>query len=129
MQLIIKTLNIKKLFLIDFLGAVLSAFLLGVVLVKYEDRIGLPTEILYLLAAIAVIFAIYSFICYLTFKDNGKPFLTAIAIANLLYCCFTICLMIYLREHISQLGLIYFLLEVSIILILVKFEFATAQKH
>lgn len=123
-----KTLTANKLFLIDSLGAVLSAFLLGVILVKYEDWIGMPADNLYLLATIAVIFAIYSFICYLIFKENGKPFLMAIVIANFLYCCITICLMIYHWEHLTLWGIIYFLLEVAIILILVKFEFAAAQK-
>ena len=34
----------KKLFLIDGIGAVLSAFLLGVVLVKLQSLIGMPTN-------------------------------------------------------------------------------------
>ena len=64
-QLITKAkLNSKKLFLIDGFGAIISAFLLGVVLVKFQEKIGVPVSVLYLLATIPVFFAAYDFYCY-----------------------------------------------------------------
>ncbi len=116
------TLTTKKLFLIDCLGALISAFLLGIVLVKYKLQIRMPVDVLYLLAAIAGVFAIYSSICYFTFKQNGKPFLIAIAIANLLYCFLTIGLVIYFFAELTTLGMIYFIGELIVILTLVYFE-------
>ena len=52
----IAELNPKKLFLIDGFGAIISAFLLGVVLVKFEEKIGVPVSVLYLLATIPLFF-------------------------------------------------------------------------
>lgn len=49
----------KKLFLIDGLGAILSVFLLGFVLVKLERVVGIPSKTLYFLATMPVFFAIY----------------------------------------------------------------------
>ena len=49
----------KKLFLIDGLGAILSAFLLGYVLVKLERVFGIPSKTLYFLATLPMFFVIY----------------------------------------------------------------------
>ncbi|MEM6633615.1 MAG: hypothetical protein AAF694_28335 [Bacteroidota bacterium] len=54
----------KKLLIIDGLGALLSAFLLGVVLVRFESQVGMPRNSLYVLAAFPCIFAIYDLISY-----------------------------------------------------------------
>lgn len=53
------TSNPKMIFIIDGFGAVISAFLLGVILVMFEDTFGMPRQTLYLLALIAVGFAFY----------------------------------------------------------------------
>jgi len=57
-------LNPKKLFLIDAYGAILSAFLFGVVLVKFEEIFGIPTSVLHLLATILIFLVIYDVFCY-----------------------------------------------------------------
>ena len=107
-------LNPKRLFLIDFFGAVLSAFLLGIVLVKLESIIGMPSNVLYILAILACGFAVYSFLCYLFVKENWQPFLKIIAIINLSYCLVTMGLVIYFYQEITTLGHIYFILEMII---------------
>lgn len=60
----------KQLFLIDGLGAILSAILLGLVLVRFERIFGIPSSTLYFLAIIPIFFAIYDFLSYR--KDNIK---------------------------------------------------------
>jgi hypothetical protein len=50
--------NPKKLFLIDGLGALLSAILLGVVLVQLEYLFGIPKSTLYFLASLPCLFTI-----------------------------------------------------------------------
>lgn len=112
----------KKLFLIDGLGALLSAFLLGVILVKYEPIFGVPVKVLYFLSIIAFIFAIYSLTNFWQFKENGRPYLKVIAVANLLYCCLTVALTVYFRNDLTGLGLLYFLLEVMIVTTLALIE-------
>ena len=57
--------NPKKLFLLDGLGAILSAILLGVVLVNQQALFGIPKPTLYFLASLPCLFAVYDFYCYL----------------------------------------------------------------
>jgi hypothetical protein len=45
--------NSKKIFLIDGIGALLSAVFLGVILVKFEESFRMPRTILYLLSSVA----------------------------------------------------------------------------
>ncbi|WP_440069444.1 hypothetical protein [Tenacibaculum discolor] len=122
------TLNPKKLFLIDGLGAVLSAFLLGIVLVKFESIIGIPPSTLYFLAVFPLLFATYDFYCYRKKHNNLKFFLEGIAVANLLYCCFSVGVTLYHLKTITYLGWIYILAETLIILILLSFEFMIAKQ-
>lgn len=120
--------NPKRLFLIDSLGALLSAFLLGVILVQFESTFGMPRQVLYFLSFIACIFALYSFFCYLRIPQNWRPFLKAIAFANLIYCCITIGLLFYFRQKITVWGMIYFILEIGIVISLVSIELKIATK-
>jgi hypothetical protein len=59
----LKYINYKKLFLVDGVGAMTSAAMLGVVLVKFEGTFAMPHSVLYPLSFIACIFSIYSLIC------------------------------------------------------------------
>ena len=118
----------KLVFLLDCLGALLSAFLLGVALPSFQPIFGMPRQILYSLAALAGLFAIYSFWNYRWFKENWRPYLRGIAIVNLLYCCLTAALVIYFREELTKLGLLYFLLEMVVIMVVVILEFKTIAR-
>jgi len=122
------TLHPKKLFLIDSIGALSSAFLLGVVLVHFESSFGMPRKELYMLSIAACAFAVYSFTCYLLIKENWSPYLRIIAIANLLYCCVTIGLVICLHQQITTLGWLYFVSEIIVIVCLAFVELQTASK-
>jgi len=120
--------NIRKLFLIDAIGALVSIFFLGVVLVWLEDKIGMPRNVLYILASLPVFFAIYSFSCYLFVKNNWSPFLKGIAILNLLYCFLTIGLLFFYDHNLTILGWTYFIVELIIIIVLVGIEFKASMK-
>ncbi len=120
--------NPEKLFLIDSIGALVTAFMLGFVLVQFQNIFGVPKDILYILSLIALIYSIYSFVCYLKIKTTWRPFLKGIAIANLTYCLITIGLMISLHSQITYLGILYFSSEVIIILGLVILELKKAAK-
>ena len=119
----------KKLFLTDSSGAALSAFLLGVVLVRFENTFGMPREILYFLAITACFLAIYSLMSFLLIKENGKPYLKIIGYANLLYCGVTVGLIIYFNRVLTNWGLIYFLSEVAVIVTLAVVELKFASKQ
>ncbi|MEZ4887827.1 MAG: hypothetical protein R3E32_24060 [Chitinophagales bacterium] len=122
------TLNPRRMFLIDGFGALLSALLLGVVLVRFENYFGMSPKALYRLCLIACVFAAYDFSCYVRNTENWRPYLKAIAIANLIYCCFSIGLVFYHYQNLTNLGLTYFLLELAVVMSLISIELKVASK-
>lgn len=122
------TMNPKTFFIIDGLGALLSAFLLGVVLVQFKDLIGMPKETLYFLAFLPCLFALYDLVCYLKVKKNELLFLRGIAFANIFYCCLSLGFVIYDYAQLTNLGLAYFILELIIVLVLASIQFKTSFK-
>ena len=121
-------LNPKKLFLIDGFGAMLSVFLLGVVLMKFEEVFGIPSSALYILAVIPIFYATYDFYCYRKRHQKIGLFLKGIAILNLIYCCISLGLAFYHFGIITNLGWIYILIEIIIILLLAIIEFRVGRK-
>ena len=122
------TSNPKMLFLIDGLGALLSAFLLGVVLVRFESLFGMPREALYILAALPCFFAVYDLFCYWRVTRGWSPYLKGIAIINLLYCCISIGFVIHHFPSLTYLGLLYFVGELIIVLSLAYIEYKAANQ-
>lgn len=121
--------NPRRLLLIDGLGALVTACSLAFVLAPLETYFGMPRDILYPLAIAAGCFALYSWSCYL-FTDGKRPiYLALIATANLIYCCVTGWLLLHLHEQLTALGIIYFLLEILIILVLVRVEFMAVGRN
>ena len=121
--------NLKRLFLIDGLGAIVSAILLGIVLVKLHPLFGIPIPTLYVLAALPCLFFVYDFCCYFLVEMNLGLFLKAIAIINLLYCCLSFGLAIYHHQELTLLGWAYILLEIVIVIILAIYELRVANDH
>jgi hypothetical protein len=118
----------EKVFLIDGLGGLLAAFLLSVILARFEEYFGMPSCIDYVLALIACFYAVYSFTCYFFIKSNVKAYLKFIAIANLLYCCLTLILVFYFSDSLTTLGFTYFILEILVIIVLVFIEYKTYKR-
>ena len=117
----------KKIFLVDGIGALLSAFFLGVVLVQFEDSVGVSKDILICLSLAAMVMAVYSLSCYFRFPTKWRLFLKAIAIVNLLYCCVTIGLILLDGETLTILGYLYFIIEILIVVSLVFVELKVAR--
>jgi hypothetical protein len=112
----------KNLFLIDGLGALLTAFFLFVILRTFYEYFGMPQMILTYLSVIALIFSFYSLACFFLLDINWRPFLRIISIANLLYCILTFGLVIYHHQSITLLGITYFLAEIILVCGLVFVE-------
>lgn len=117
----------KLLFLIDGAGALLSALLLGVVLVRLESIFGIPPNILYVLAALPCIFAVYDLYCYLKVERQLSSFLKGIAIMNLAYCVLSLGLAYGHRETITSFGWGYILVEIVIVGVLAVIELRAAK--
>ena len=122
------TSNPKKLFLIDGLGAFLTAFFLLEILARFQEYFGMPITIIYFLSAAACIYMMYSICCYLFVFSDWHPYLKAITIANIIYCCVTITLVIYFFQNLTMLGLIYFLIEIIVMSSLILLELTVLSK-
>ena len=119
--------NSKKLFLIDGLGAMFSATLYTLVLANFYSFFGIPIKELYFLGFLAVIYATYSFTCYIKDLNHWQSFMKAIAIANLFHCCLTIGLLIYYYQQITMWGMLYFIGEFMIVIPLAILELKTSS--
>jgi hypothetical protein len=122
------TSNPRKLFLIDGLGAFLTAFFLLAILARFQEYFGMPITILYFLSAAACIYMMYSICCYLFVLSKWHPYLKAITIANIIYCCVTFTLVIYFIQSLTMLGLIYFLIEIIVMSSLILLELTVLSK-
>jgi len=114
--------------LVDGSGAILSAFFLGVILVKWKSIFGIPPSTLYFLALLPCLFAGYDFFCYWNLKTDPRVFLKCIAAANLMYCCISIGFAWYHHNEITYYGWLYVLAEILILAGLSLFEIKVANK-
>lgn len=119
----------KTLFLIDSAGAFLTAFTLFVPLRTFHEYIGMPPLVLTYLSILAAMFCLYSFLCFKFLTSKWSPFLTVISIANLLYCCLTLTLVINHFPQLTTLGFTYFIVEIVVIFGLVYIELKTARAY
>jgi hypothetical protein len=120
--------NPQAIFLIDSIGAFLSALCLLIISRFYNDYFGIDPSTLQLLTILPIIFFIYSASSYILIKHSYKSFIQIIAIANLLYCLITLVFISYFFAAISILGLSYFILEIFVIAFVVYLEFTVAFK-
>lgn len=117
----------KNLFLVDGIGAVVTALLLSQLLARFESVFGMPKSYLYPLAGTAACFAIYSLSCYFFLKKNRHLYLRGIAFANSLYCLVTLFLIFYLFHALTWLGMVYFSGEITIVMGLASIEFRSSK--
>lgn len=111
----------KSLFLVDALGALFTACMVGMVLPKFAYLIGMSERILLVLSIVALFFSVYSFGCYWR-KTTDWRFLASIAAANIVYCIATLSIVAWQFEQLTLLGIGYFLGEATLIIILVVYE-------
>jgi hypothetical protein len=113
----------KKIFLLDCFGALLSAISLGVVLPLFDSFFGLPNTILYSLAITALIFGIYSLVCYLFVRKSWRVWLLIIALANTFYALLSIIILFIFSQYLTFFDGLYFIIELVILALLIILEF------
>lgn len=117
----------KVLFLIDGLGAALTAFTLFFVLKHNYELFGIPPNVLNYLSVIGLAYCIYSAVCYFTLKKIIVPFLRLIAVMNFLYCLLSIGMLFIHYSELTRVGLAYLLAEITIIAVLGYTELKVAN--
>ncbi len=120
-------LNQKNIFILDGVGAILSACFTGLILTRYSLFLGINVSLLQSLALIPATYAIYSLSCYF-FITKTKPWmLLTVIYANLSYCLISAAI-IFFRERITSTGRLLLTVEVIIILLVVLIEFKIYRK-
>lgn len=116
----------RVLFLIDALGALITAVTLGIIWHNCYPYTGMPPAVLKKLALTALLLCTYSGICAFSLKNSSASFIKGIAVANLLYCILTSSLLVIYYTELTILGIIYFVAELLVIFGLVWLEFKVA---
>jgi len=118
----------RTMFLVDGIGALISASIMGFIIAGYEPYFGMPKVAAYFLATIPVFFIVYSLYNYFRFPSNWKPYLRLIAIANLCYCFLSIAVVFYHFQTLTNYGLAYFVVEIVVVLIVVVVELEVLKR-
>ncbi|MBL7706722.1 MAG: hypothetical protein JNM21_14345 [Taibaiella sp.] len=116
----------RVLFLMDAFGALITAFMLGIIWYNCCPWTGMPPGVLRKLALIALLLCSYSGVCALLLKKRRSSFIKGMAIANLLYCILTSVLLVIYYTELTILGIIYFVAELLVITLLVWLEYKVA---
>ncbi len=119
----------RNVFLLDGLGAMLSALLLVFLIAPLETIFGMPHDIAVKLSYPAFGFAAYSLGCFALNPQAWKPFMRVIALANFLYCCLTFTLVVIDFSLLTMLGVAYFLGEIAIVFGVIGIELWTVRQH
>jgi hypothetical protein len=82
----------------------------------------MPQQIISLFISIAFLFFLYSTLVYFIHPIKWRSYLKIIAILNSGYCLFTLYHVFLSYEHLTVYGLLYFLGEVLVILLLSSYE-------
>ena len=112
----------KHIFLIDGLGAALSALLLVLLIGRFDSFFGMPKPVIDNLSLLPIAFSVYSLSGYFWNPKHWQVLLKMIAVANILYCCLSLGLVIYHFEHLTIYGILYFLIEKIIVMTLAFVE-------
>lgn len=123
-----KIFRVENAFLIDGIGAAMSALLLIMIVAPFESFFGFPSDVAIYLAILPLLFCVYSLTCHFTKPKNWSIFLRGIAICNVLYCVLTITMVIYFFQQLSIFGVIYFISEKLIIIPLAIWEWKVSKR-
>lgn len=111
--------NSQKLFLIDAIGALVSAIF---IFILSNFNLGISIQNITILISFALCLAVFSTTCFFSVLKNHTRFIRILAFANLLYCLLTIFVLIFHFNNLKSITLIYFPLELIIISLLIALE-------
>jgi hypothetical protein len=120
--------NPRNIFLLDAIGACVSAISLGVILPLLHAWIGMPLHVLYGLCACAVFFALYSFSRYAWADYQNGLWLKIVIALNLTYCLVSAFFLWLYWPQLKTLGTLYFVSEKLVVLGVVGLEWKTLKQ-
>lgn len=119
--------NPSTIFLVDGIGALLTTLSLCLIMLNFGSEFGMSLYPLSILTIIATLFCSYSILCFLFLKESWCVYISMIGLANLLYALLSFSLMMYFFSTLPAWGILYFSLEILIILCLVYIEVSIAR--
>lgn len=105
----------RTLLRIDAAGASISAGALGTFAGWFWWVVGMPRDVLAMLAALPLVFVLYDLICLRTDRADRPASLRPIAAANLGYCALSATMLGIHARSLTALGWAYFVGEVAIV--------------
>lgn len=124
-----KPITLKKIFLIDALGAFFSFFTLLFIFNFFGNLITLPRNSVIALLVIVFCFTVYSFSCFFIAKHQFVILLKIIAFFNIGYCILIGIICLAKLQGLTNFEKIYFPFEIMIIFILSLWEIKIAKNH
>ncbi len=118
----------QRIFLLDGIGAAVTAVTVGLILPMLQTWIGLPIVTLRLLGGFAVVLAVYSLSRHFTGRTTPTA-LRRVAYANLAYCALTAAIVSWHARDVTAWGFVYFGGEIAIIAALSWRELALARSN
>lgn len=112
----------KRIFLIDSLGALLTTLFLLIIYALLLQNVVPFINYFYTLPLISFLLFIYSINCYFFIKQEWKKFLKVIIIGNTFYGLYSLGFLLVNLRKLDSLIITYFIVELVIIGLLVRFE-------
>ena len=111
----------RHLLLVDGVGALMTSASTGLLLATEVLASGIPSWVLWILASVAFGYACFDAVGVFYVSDP-RPFLSGIAILNLVYCFITLVICCVFSRQLTWLGMIYFSLEAIVVIPLALWE-------
>lgn len=121
---IFRLLELKKVFQLDFFGAVLSSISLAVILPFWQPFFGIPLAVLRLLACCAIFLSVFDLTCIFLLKKEAhiQYAVSTIIGLNAVYLLLSIIEIIMHWDLITLWGRAYLFLEIVVLIGLIYFE-------
>jgi hypothetical protein len=116
--------DVRKLFLLDASGALISCLLIGFLQIPHTEVFGIPPSAFRILLILAIGLMLFSSLCYFFLNTAQlKSFLRKLAWMNTTYLFITFFFIIQYSPQIRMTGWIYYSLEVMVMSLLIVVEY------
>ena len=120
--------SIRKLFLLDGSGALLTALMLMLVLPKLDLLTGIDPDMITVMVLIAFLLTAMSLTFFFTYNQQSYKVLQVIGISNLLYSGIIVVVLLVHGSSMKPLGMTYFILEGLVVALLGLVEIRKHKK-
>jgi hypothetical protein len=120
--------DVRKLFLLDASGALISCLLIGFLQIPHAEVFGIPPPAFRILLILAISLMLFSSFCFFFLNTAQlKLFLRKLAWMNTTYLFITMCFIIQYSQQIRIAGWIYYGLEILVMSLLIFIEYRLSK--